>query len=186
MSHYGEMMTDAESLISDFQADASIARITGWPCALRSEGLPAPHSQTVLPEGSVAVYVFAVSSHTGKSAPCGVGTVLKIGGMGPNSHTRFRYMNYNPGSSNSNLAKSILAYPILWPWLGLQDVTVDSVGQWIRTALDRTTFFIPAGYPEVLATLEPYIRAASAASLMAPERMPNSEGEMSSQSRRRR
>jgi hypothetical protein len=68
-------------------------------------------------------------------------------------------MHYNPGSSNSNLAKSLLTHPILWPWLGIQSLTVESVGDWIRASVDRTDFFIPAGCPQVLATLEVYIRA---------------------------
>lgn len=68
-------------------------------------------------------------------------------------------MHYNPGSSNSNLAKSLLAHPILWPWLGIQHLTVSNVGDWIRTNLDRTNFFVPAGHLQVLATFEVYIRA---------------------------
>jgi hypothetical protein len=68
-------------------------------------------------------------------------------------------MHYNPGSSNSNLAKSLLAHPILWSWLGIQDLASDSVGDWIRNNLDRTNFFLPGGRPQVLATLEVYIRA---------------------------
>jgi hypothetical protein len=108
---------------------------------------------------SAAVYVFALSAAAGQSAPCGSGTVLKVGKAGPNSAARFRYMHYNPGSSNSNLAKSLITHPILWPWLGIQSLTVESVGDWIRASLDRTDFFIPAGCPQVLATLEVYIRA---------------------------
>jgi hypothetical protein len=68
-------------------------------------------------------------------------------------------MHYNPGSSNSNLAKSLLGNPILWPWLGIKRLSAESVGDWIRTSLDRTHFFIPADRLQVLATLEVYIRA---------------------------
>jgi hypothetical protein len=152
-------MTDADSLIAHFGEDATKVGIDGWPCPLRSEVLPAPHRPSTLPPGSAAVYVFALGPAAGQSAPCGTGTVLKVGKVGPNSEARFRYMHYSPGSSNSNLAKSLLAHPILWPWLGIQHLTVDSVGHWIRTNLDRTNFFLPAGHPQVLATLEVYIRA---------------------------
>jgi hypothetical protein len=68
-------------------------------------------------------------------------------------------MHYSPGSSNSNLAKSLLAHPILWPWLGIKNLTVASAGDWIRANMDRTDFFVPGGYPQVLAALEVYIRA---------------------------
>lgn len=157
--HHGRVMTDAESLIAHFGQDATKAGIDGWPCPLHSEVLPAPHRPTTLPAGSTAVYVFALSAAAGQSAPCGTGTVVKVGKAGPNSEARFRYMHYNPGSSNSNLAKSLLTHPILWPWLGIQHLTFNSVGDWIRANLDRTNFFLPAGHPQILATLEVYIRA---------------------------
>jgi len=152
-------MKDPDGLVAHFREDAAKAEIDGWPCPLRSEVLPAPHRPTKLPVASTAVYVFSLSAIAGQSAPCGTGTVLKVGKVGPNSEARFRYMHYNPGSSNSNLAKSLLAHPILWPWLGIDGLSVDSVGDWIRTHLDRTNFFLPAGHPQVLATLEVYIRA---------------------------
>ena len=103
-----------------------------------------------------AVYVFAFGSFAGQSAPCGTGTVLKVGRA--TSPMRFTYMHYNPRSSNSNLAKSLLTYPILWPWLGIQYLDAESVGEWIRTRLDRAHFFVPLGHPKVLAALEVYIR----------------------------
>jgi hypothetical protein len=152
-------MADPEGLIAEFAVDAAKAGIDGWPCAIRSQVLPAPHRPTALPAGSAAVYVFAMSAAAGRSSPCGPGTVLKVGKVGPNSGARFRYMHYNPGSSNSNPAKSLLAHPVLWPWLGIQRLTVDSVADWIRGSLDRIDFFIPAGPSQVLATLEVYIRA---------------------------
>ena len=72
---------------------------------------------------------------------------------------RFRYMHYNPGSSNSNLAKSLLTHRILWPFLGIEFLAAEGVADWIRTNLDRTDFFVPTGHAQVLATLEIYIRA---------------------------
>lgn len=152
-------MIDPDRLIAHFGVDATKAGIDGWPCTLRSEVLLAPHRPTRLPAASTAVYLFALSATAGQSAPCGTGTVLKVGKVGPNSEARFRYMHYNPASSNSNLARSLLAHPILWPWLGIDALSADSVGDWIRTNLDRTNFYLPAGRPQVLATLEVYIRA---------------------------
>ena len=153
------MMADPEVLMNDFAEAAAAAAINGWPCPLRSEMLSAPHRPPPLPAGSAAVYVFAFSETAGKAAPCGPGTVLKVGKAGPNSEARFRYMHYNPRSSGSNLASSLLAHPILWPWLGIDYLNADSAGDWIRANLDRTHFFIPAGRPQLLATLEIYVRA---------------------------
>lgn len=150
-------MAAPEFLASEFSRAADQAGLEGWPCRIRHEALPAPHSKPQLPPGDAVVYVFAFSEDAGHAAPCGPGTVLKVGKATRNE--RFRYMHYKPGSSRSNLAKSLLAYPILWPWLGIQQLTTDSVDEWIRTHLDRTHFFDPAGNPQVLATLEVYIRA---------------------------
>jgi hypothetical protein len=153
----GGVMADPDDLIAQFRDDAAKAGIEGWPCSLTHQVLPAPHRAKSLPAGSAAVYVFAFSDTAGRSAPCGPGTVLKVGST--TSEMRFRYMHYNHRSSNSNLAKSLLTYPILWPWLGIQHLTADTAGEWIRASLDRTDFFIPAGCPKVLAILEVYIRA---------------------------
>jgi hypothetical protein len=157
--HHDGMMADADVLLADFAEAAARAEIEGWPCGLRSQVLSAPHRATSLPPGSTAVYVFAFSTSAGRSAPCGPGTVLKVGKVGPNSEARFRYMHYNPGSSNSNLAKSLLTHQILWPFLGIQRLTSGDVGERIRASMDRTNFFVPAGHPQVLATLEVYARA---------------------------
>jgi hypothetical protein len=157
--HHGSVMTDPSSLVAQFGEDATEARIIGWPCPLRFEVMAAPHKPTRLPIGSAAVYVFAFSAAAGQSVPCGAGTVLKVGKAGPNSEARFRYMHYNVSSSNSNLAKSLLAHPVLWPWLGIHNLTSESVGHWIRSNLDRTNFFVPGDRLQVLATLEGYIRA---------------------------
>jgi hypothetical protein len=152
-------MVDPKVLIAQFGEHAAKAEIDGWPCPIRCEMQLAPHRSPALPAGAAAVYVFALSEVAGQNAPCGAHTVLKVGKAGPNSEARFKYMHYNPASSQSNLAKSLLSHPILWPWLGIEGLTITSVGDWIRTNLDRANFFIPAGRPQLLATLEVYIRA---------------------------
>src|SRR5258708_12993374 len=89
-------MTDPDVLIAEFGEAAAKARIEGWPCPLRSETLPAPHEKPVLPPGDAAVYVFAISTAYGRSAPCGPGTVLKVGRVGLNNKRRFRHPPYAP------------------------------------------------------------------------------------------
>ena len=59
--------------------------------------LYAPHEPNKKPKNKFAIYAFV---HNGK--------FLKIGKCGPKSYARFNYQHYNPKSTNSNLAKSIL------------------------------------------------------------------------------
>jgi hypothetical protein len=154
------MMIDAELLISEFRADAAEARIEGWPCPLRGETLPAPHEKPVLPVGEAAIYVFATSATYGRGARCGPATVLKVGKVGPNNKRRFRHAHYVAEARTiSTLAQSLLAHPVLWPWLGIEHLDADSVENWMLTNLDRTHFFLPGDRAQVRATLEIYIRA---------------------------
>jgi hypothetical protein len=152
-------MVDPDILMAEFGTAATKASIAGWRCPLRCETLPAPHRPPPLPRGDAAVYVFAISAAYGRSAPCGPGTVLKVGKVGPNSEPRFRYQHYNPRSAGSNVAKSLIANSILWPWLGIKHLDADTVANWMLSSLNRTHFFIPGGLPQVLATLEIYTRA---------------------------
>jgi hypothetical protein len=84
-------MIEPDVLISDFGNAAAKAGIRGWPCPLRFETLPAPHQKPALPPGEGAVYVFTTGSAYGSSAPCGAGTVLKVGKVGPGNKRRFRH-----------------------------------------------------------------------------------------------
>ncbi len=43
----------------------------------------------------------------------------------------------------STLAQSLLAHPILWPWLAIQDLDAEVVEDWMLTNLDRIHFFMP-------------------------------------------
>ena len=114
------MMIDPDILIRDFADAAGKVGVDGWPCPLRPEIHPAPHDKPVLPPGQAAVYVFATSAAYGLTAPCGPGTVLKVGRVGPNNRRRFTHSHYLAvAPSISTLAQSLLAHPILWPWLGI-------------------------------------------------------------------
>ncbi len=160
LRHDGVVMTNPDVLIAEFGEAAAKAGIVGWPCPLRFEILPAPHEKPVLPPGEAAVYVFAVSAAYGRSARCGPGTVLKVGRVGPNNKRRFRHSHYVADApAISTLAQSLLAHPVLWPWLGIQHLDVSGVESWMLTNLDRTHFFIPGDRPQACAALEVYIRA---------------------------
>ncbi len=59
----------------------------------------------------------------------------------------------------STLAQSLLAHPILWPWLAIQDLDAEVVEDWMLTNLDRIHFFMPGDRARVRAALEVYVRA---------------------------
>ncbi len=105
------------------------------------------------------MYAFALSDEAGRCAPAGAGAVLKVGRVGPNSGPRFSSQHYSPSAASSSLAKSLLRYRIMWPWLGIDEVTEQTVRTWLTSNLDRAQWFVPGGEPEVLAELEVYIRA---------------------------
>lgn len=142
----------------DFAKAASAAGLEGWPCELRVDVLPAPHRPPPLPAGFGAVYLFAIGSAYGATVPAGQGTVLKVGRVGPNSGPRFSYQHYGE-SAGSTLAKSLVRYRVMWPWLGIEELDATTVKEWMLTHLDRVHIYVPAGHDFVLASLEVYIRA---------------------------
>lgn len=96
----------------------------------------------------------------GSSAPCGPGTVLKVGKVGAGNRRRFTHSHYNPSAPTiSTLAQSLLAQPVLWPWLGIDHIDAESVEEWMLDNLDRIHFFMPGDHAEVHAALEVYVRA---------------------------
>lgn len=104
--------------------------------------------------------MFAVGSSYGSSAPCGRGTVLKVGNVGPGNRRRFTRSHYNPSAPTiSTLAQSLLAHPVLWPWLGIDHMEAETVEEWMLANLDRIHFFMPGDRTEVRAALEVYVRA---------------------------
>jgi len=152
------VLTDPESLILDFANAASAAGLEGWPCEFRVEVLPAPHRPPPLPSGFGAVYLFALGSAYGETVSAGAGTVLKVGLAGPKSGPRFRYHHYGE-NAESTLAKSLVRYRIMWPWLGIEELDMTTAKAWMLTHLDRVHIYVPAGHEVVLASLEVYIRA---------------------------
>lgn len=148
-----------DALVDEFAAAASACEIPGWPCDIRAEVIRAPHRAPSLPAGFGAVYVFALSQDQGRHAPAGPGAVLKVGRVGPNSNPRFSSQHYNPTSARSSLAGSLLRYRVIWPWLGIDELTPLTVKAWMLANLDRGHLFIHGDRLAVIAELEMYIRA---------------------------
>lgn len=81
-----------------------------------------PHKAPKLPDGKMAVYTFIYN-----------GEFLKIGKAGQNSGPRYTSQHYNPGSAQSNLAKSILE-DVAMQGMG---ITEENVGEWIKSNCRR-------------------------------------------------
>lgn len=118
---------------------------------------PCPHQPKALRPGCGAVYVFALAEHDTSEA--GVGRVLKVGRVGPNSNARFQSQHYSATAARSSLAKSILAYPALWPWLGIERVDASSVRRWMLANLDRANVYVATDSADLIPHLEMYVRA---------------------------
>ena len=155
------MLTDPEALLADFCEAVGKAGIEGWPCPVRFETLPAPHDRPSLPPDEAAVYAFTLSAAAGLSAPCGSGTVLMVAKARANNEQRFQHAHYDGTSDPGTLAGSLLAHPILWPWLGISHLDEASVGDWMLASLDRIHFFIPLGHPHVRDALAVYVRGTA-------------------------
>jgi hypothetical protein len=139
------MLSDPQSIIADFIRVAAISGIPLHPNEVAHETLLAGHHNPVLPSDRQAVYVFSLSAE-----PI---ITLKVGKVGPNSNARFQFQHYNPHSAGSNLAKSVVKRRDLWPRLGIRDLALEHVGQWIRDHTDRDHFFISAHREAALPSL---------------------------------
>lgn len=139
-------MINPATLITDFIRVASLAGVWLSETDIVAEVLAAPHiPPTSLPPGKMAVYVFSWGDHC-----------LKVGKVGPNSQARYTSQHYNPKSSNSNLAKSILEDKTK---MGLAHLDEKNVGEWIRRETDRINFLVDQtlGIP-VLSLLESFLQ----------------------------
>lgn len=86
-----------------------------------------PHLPKSLMPGKMGVYVFIYGDQ-----------FLKIGKAGPMSKARFLSHHYNPHSSLSNLAASIL----MDMEMALLGITGNTVGSWIKTNCRRIDIFL--------------------------------------------
>jgi len=132
--------------LDDFATIARPAGVTLAADDIRVEALPAPHaSLTRLPAGQMAVHVFTHGDD-----------VLKVGKVGPKSKARYTSQHYNSGSANSTLAASMIADA---ERMGLGEVDMAEIGNWIRANVDRVNILLPAhlGMP-VLTLLESFLQ----------------------------
>lgn len=141
-------MTDPfiRSLLQDFQKVAKLTRVSIAQSDLTVEMLRAPHIPPArLPSGQMAVYIFTLNDEC-----------LKVGKVGPKSNARYVSQHYNPKSSRSNLAKSVLKAK---KSLGCKDIDEVSVGKWIKGNTDRLNILLPAPLGvTVLSLLESFLQ----------------------------
>jgi hypothetical protein len=155
--HYPHEGDRPRPILHDFAAAAAQVRLPGWPSDLLPELLPAPHRPKALNSGHGAVYIFALADHSTSQA--GAGRVLKVGRVGPNSNARFQSQHYAPASARSNLANSLIKYPALWPWLGIDLLDQGNVKDWMLANLDRANIYVPEASADLIPHLEMYVRA---------------------------
>ena len=134
-----------EQILADFATVARLARVPLAAEDIRVEALPAPHTPTRLLAGQMAVYVFTHGDD-----------VLKVGKVGPKSQARYTSQHYNPGSAKSTLAASMIADA---ERLGLGEVDIAEIGNWIRSNVDRVNILLPASLGiRVLTLLEGFLQ----------------------------
>lgn len=101
--------------------------------------LGVPHEPSKLEDNQMGVYIFF------KDNKC-----LKIGKAGLNSKARWNSHHYNPKSSDSNLAKSLLN--------DSETLLEENIGDYIRKNICRVEFTINDNVPEhTLNLLEAYL-----------------------------
>lgn len=83
----------------------------------------APHKYQKLPENSMGIYMFKYKDE-----------FLKIGKVNSKSNARFTSQHYNPASTRSNLAKSLLQDEI---FCKKHSLTEKNIKEWMFENLDR-------------------------------------------------
>ncbi|MDR3199591.1 MAG: hypothetical protein LBU34_17115 [Planctomycetaceae bacterium] len=86
-----------------------------------------PHKTDILPDNKMGIYSFFYK-----------GKCLKIGKAGTKSKARYNSQHYNPDSSKSNLAKSIITdttFPV-------KNLDNNNVGDWIKQNTQRINILI--------------------------------------------
>jgi hypothetical protein len=118
--------------LTDFQTVVALAHSDFKSVEIKIEILARPHlAPKSLPIGQAAVYAFIFNDQA-----------LKIGMVGPRSQARYTSQHYNPMSSGSNLAKSILESPKML-CDNNNNIDPQSVGDWITKNTDRVNFLFP-------------------------------------------
>ena len=90
-------METLDPLVEDFLTVAGLAGMSIRRESIITQVLPPPHQPRSLPRLKQGVYAFLLGDRC-----------LKVGKAGPLSSPRYTSQHYNPKSSKSNLARSIL------------------------------------------------------------------------------
>lgn len=123
------VLNEISELLEDFHKVAQLAGVSLNPESISFEVLPAPHKPpSNLPVGKAGVYVFVYNEQC-----------FKVGKVGSKSKARFTSQHYNPKSSVSNLAKSVLGD---FEKLGLKGINELNVGDWVKDNCHRINFFV--------------------------------------------
>jgi len=150
-------LEELRELATPFLAAAAQAGLTVPADTIVEEYLPAPHSQPKsLPLGKHAIYWFSIGDRC-----------LKVGKAGAKSNARYTSQHYNPGSSGSNLAKSILKHRdrIKAVLPAAKHAEVDhldetTVGGWIKANTSRSNLLVGLSLNDVaLGFLETFVQA---------------------------
>lgn len=127
-----EKITNLKDLsISLADSFYKVAALAGKPLpegAIEVRYWGAPHTIQYLEENKMAVYVFVLN-----------GMCLKVGKVGPKSQARYVSHHYNPSSSQSNLAKSLLAHRHKAQFAMVPE---NDLGDWIKEKVERTNFIL--------------------------------------------
>lgn len=95
-----------------------------------AECLSPPHRQPASqPGGRPAIYAFFYKERC-----------LKCGQVGPNSAARYTSQHYNPGSSRSNLASSLLRRG---SEIGISEIRPADINLWIKNHTARVNLLFP-------------------------------------------
>lgn len=149
-------LSELQELVENLFMSAKQAGLQISLKAINPEFHPAPHRQPVgLPLLKQALYWFSIE-----------GICLKVGKAGPNSNARYTSQHYNPRSSNSNLAKSILtrSYVLkeVLPAIKYNEIDMlneETVGMWIKDNTSRCNLLIDAALNQVaLSFLETFVQ----------------------------
>jgi hypothetical protein len=133
------VLPDEETIRDRLRAVACLAGQQIASECIEVEIRKAPHMPSALPPGKIAVYAFF------HDARC-----LKVGKVGRKCSPRYASQHYNPTSSNSNLAKSILESP---DKICISPVDPVRVGEWIKANTDRINILFPSDWDIPFLTL---------------------------------
>lgn len=117
---------DINNIIEDFIKVCKLANVELSKLDITIEILESgeAHIPSQLPRESMAVYIFMDKNND---------ICLKVGKVGGNSNARYQSQHYNPESSQSNLAKSILNDPAY----NIDSDSRKNIGHWIRQNTKR-------------------------------------------------